>query len=57
MHLKIYVLYVHKELCHSMKEMPMLTLLRIRCPSAGAEDSLNISVLYHYETEIVSAHS
>lgn len=37
--------------------MTTLTLLWIRCPSAGAEDSLNISVQYHYETEIVFAHS
>lgn len=29
----------------------MLTLLRIRCLSVGAGDSLNISVQYHYEAE------
>lgn len=37
--------------------METLTLLWIGCPSAGTEDSLNISVQYHYETEIVYAHS
>lgn len=40
-----------------LKETVTLTLLWIRCPRARAEDSLNISVQYHYETEIVFAHS
>lgn len=35
----------------------LLTLLWIACPSVGAEDSLNISAQYHYEAEIVFAHT
>lgn len=40
-----------------LKETLTLTLLWIRCPRARAENSLNISIQYHYETEIVFAHS
>lgn len=52
-------LYINAQipLTEPLKDMGTLTLLWIRCPSAGAEDSLNISVQYHYEAEIVVAHS
>lgn len=44
-------------LAQSQQDAATLALLWIRCPSAGAEDSLGISVRSHYETEIVFAHS
>lgn len=34
-----------------------ITVEAIPCPSVGDQDSLNISVLYHCETEIVLPHT